>query len=92
MAGVPGITWISYNHVLILLSGFFHIVIYFSMSDIISRYLSNPSSSVDSAYLYSFIITVLWIVVGGAAVTYYYSRNRPRTLEKAGEFDVEESA
>jgi amino acid transporter len=66
------------------------IVIYISMSDIISKYLSNPASPVDSAYLYSFIITVLWIVVGGAAVTYYYSRNRPKTLEKAGEFDVED--
>ena len=66
------------------------VVIYYSITDIISKYLANPTSGVDTAYLASFIITILWVVVGGGLITYYYSKKKPKTLREAGEFDIED--
>ena len=64
------------------------VVIYFSMSDVVGKWLSTPSP-INDAYFASLIATMLWVIVGGLAVTMYYSRHRPNTLERAGEFDVE---
>ncbi len=64
------------------------IVIYFSMDSVISTWLTKPDP-INDAYFASFIVTMLWIILGGFIVTRFYSKNRPGTLENAGEFDVE---
>lgn len=64
------------------------VVIYFSMSDIINRWLSK-NSAINDAYFVSLVATMVWVIIGGLLVTIYYSRKRPKILEKAGEFDVE---
>ena len=64
------------------------VVIYFSMSDVVGKWLTSPSP-INDAYFASLIATMLWVILGGLAVTMYYSRHRPNTLERAGEFDVE---
>lgn len=67
------------------------VVIYFSMDNVISNFLTNPSSTVNTAYLISFAATVSWIVVGGGLLTYFYSRRKPQVLKEAGEYDVEQA-
>ncbi|MGC8609193.1 MAG: amino acid permease [Thermoplasmata archaeon] len=64
------------------------IVIYFSMESVISTWLVKPDP-INDAYFASFIITMAWIIVGGFLVTRFYVRNRPQTLENAGEFDID---
>ncbi|MEM0139128.1 MAG: amino acid permease [Ferroplasma sp.] len=63
------------------------VVIYFTVEDIIIKYTTNPTP-VNDAYLASFIVTILWILVGGIAVTAYYRIKRPEILRDAGEFDL----
>ncbi|PYB67901.1 amino acid transporter [Thermoplasma sp. Kam2015] len=64
------------------------VVIYFTVSNIWTRWVTDPTP-VNDAYFASFIITILWVVIGGMIVTLYYSRKRPEILKNAGEFDVE---
>ncbi|AAT43531.1 amino acid permease [Picrophilus oshimae] len=67
------------------------IVLYFTIDNIITRWVSNPTG-VNDAYLASFIITIIWIVIGGFAFTYHYYRKMPQRLINAGEFDIEKDA
>ncbi|BAB60390.1 amino acid transporter [Thermoplasma volcanium GSS1] len=64
------------------------VVVYFTISDIWSKWVTHPNP-VNDAYFASFIITLLWVIVGGLIVTLYYSRKKPNVLINAGEFDVE---
>ncbi len=63
------------------------IVIYYTVSDIITKYMTHPSP-LNDAYFASFIITILWILVGGLVVTLYYRIKRPEILRDAGEFNM----
>ncbi|MEM3553948.1 MAG: hypothetical protein QW658_03200 [Candidatus Bathyarchaeia archaeon] len=64
------------------------VVVYFSMNDVVDKWLSRPSP-INDAYFASLIATLLWVILGGLAVTMYYSRHRPNTLVRAGEYDME---
>ncbi|EQB72891.1 MAG: amino acid transporter, partial [Ferroplasma sp. Type II] len=63
------------------------IVVYFTMSNIFTKYFTAPSA-VNDAYFASFIITILWILGGGIVVTLYYRMKKPEILRDAGEFNM----
>jgi amino acid transporter len=63
------------------------IIIYFAMSSIFHKYFTAPSA-INDAYFASFIITMLWILLGGIVVTLYYRIKRPEVLRDAGEFNM----
>jgi amino acid transporter len=63
------------------------IVMYFTMSDIFTKYFTAPSA-VNDAYFASFIVTIVWILAGGLIVTLYYRNRHPEILRDAGEFNM----
>ena len=63
------------------------IVVYFTMSNIFTKFFTAPSA-VNDAYFASFIITILWILGGGIVVTMYYRMKKPEILRDAGEFNM----
>ena len=63
------------------------IVVYFTMSNIFTKFFTAPSA-VNDAYFASFIITILWILGGGIVVTLCYRIKKPEILRDAGEFNM----
>ncbi|MEM3907075.1 MAG: APC family permease [Nitrososphaerota archaeon] len=65
------------------------IVIYFTLTSEISAFYSSPTS-LNLAYLFIVIFSILWVVIGGLSVMAYYLIRKPKILSNAGKFDLDE--